>query len=559
MGHVSGSGLQPEKSLFSQSAILCLKELELGLLAVIDADYTLRFIDLKTYRLFGGISLLPAAVSSEYLAVDIAYKGNLALVGRPEGKAADLYHVKTEQTLYTFGMHRGRVSAALFDPTGRYAVTAGEDGKVAAWEIRSGRRAFNLPPHSDEVLAVAFDAAGTYVATGGYDRCVQLSKLHTSKPPKALYGHGSGVNALFFAGTEALVSADREGGIMLWKVGDGSVIKRLEGVEGKVNAMCGDPQGRMLFVGTQQGTVALYDLQTLLQADGRFLKFSHPVTAMHYCSQNGRLAVGTEEGGIHVYALYGNDAMLEDALYAREYATLYAMARENPLVAFSSAYREMEAAWDDALREVDELIAEDRPEDAEYVLGPFRMLKEKRRKLDTVEDELKEYEAFRTHVASNRYPLAYGLAIKYPVFRTSPHYLKMEQEWETSYERAAKLLGKSSTESEGEALLKPFRGISQKAPAIRDLVEEKRRDRYFRELIGKQEWKKVWELVRHNPALKESDAYRGLLNIADKLFISAQKAYSAYDYDTAATVCTVLLDFPDYREDAAALLERMKG
>ena len=557
MAHLSGSGIQAERSLRAESAILCLKELELGLLAVIDADYTLRFIDFTNYRLFGGGSL--SFTSEEPLSVDIAAKGHLCIAAEPEGTQAQVYSVKKQKLLCRVGAHQGAVTCVAFDPQDRYAVTAGDDGKVTAWELKSCKRAFNIPAHTDRVSAVAFSCDGALVATGGYDRTVQLSKSGTGHHPQMLRSHRTAVTALRFVEGVGLLSADREGQIVVWDVEAAGVLKRLPRADGAVRALCCDDEARLLFVATEQGSVALYDLEKLEAVDTEYLKFPHPVSAMAYCSQHRRLAVGTADGGIHIFNIYGDAALCDEALRNRDYDTLDTLARSNAALRFSPAYRTIAAEWDDLEERVDGLIAKDRPEEAYLLIGPYLGVRSRQKEVETLEARLKAYERFREHVRGGRFNIAYDLALKFPFFKETLLYGGMESQWQRAYRAAAKRLLDRRTEEEGMALLSPYRGISEKTAAIRELVEESRRARYFGELVGRREWKKACDIVRHHPQLQRTDAYQSLLNVADKLFISAQKAYSAEDFKTARDACDTLLDFPDYKEDAMELLARMKG
>ncbi|MDX1296252.1 MAG: hypothetical protein R3302_08290, partial [Sulfurimonadaceae bacterium] len=198
-------------------------------------------------------------------------------------------------------------------------------------------------------------------------------------------------------------------------------------------------------------------------------------------------------------------------------------------------------------------------EEAELALVHLKGIKAKRSESEALSERLSAYKVFKEHIDNGRYAVAYDLAFKNPAFKESLAYKGMEQEWQKTYDRASRLLQDKRTEAQGMALLAPFRGISEKTAAIRELVDASQRYLFFKELISRQEWKKACDLVRHNPQLRNSNAYKALLDVADKLFISAQKAYSAKDYKSARAACETLLAFADYKEDAKALLDRMKG
>jgi hypothetical protein len=556
MAHVSG--IVPERTLRAESSILSLKGLEIGLLAIVDADFTLRFLDLKTYRLFGGDTLALNA-TDEAISIDIAFKGHLCVAALPEGAHAQVFSVKQHKAVQQIGLHSGAVSCVRIDPSSRYAVTAGDDGKAAAWDLKSGKRIYNIPQHSDRIEAVAFNKEATLVATGGFDRTVQLFQPGSTAGPKMLRGHNVAISALCFTEGYGLVSGDRDGGIVLWDTRKTAIRKRLAKSDGKIVALCIGDTPDMLFAATSNGSVSLYDLESGEAAAMPYLKFVHPVTAMAYCREQQKLAVGTAEGGIHIIAPFGDKVRFEQVTSRHDYDSLYRMARENAALRFSPLYRRLQEEWAKRIADVDELIAADRIDEAEVALVHLKGNKAKQSEIDILGERLRAYKVFKEHVQNGRYAVAYDLAFKNPGFRNGVAYKQMDSAWKQAYEKAARLLQDKRTEAEGMALLTPFRGISEKTAAIRELVENSQRYVFFKELISRQEWKKACDLVRHNPQLRNSNAYKALLDVADKLFISAQKAYSAHDFKSARAACETLLAFADYKEDAKALLDRMKG
>ncbi len=431
--------IQPDKTLRSESSILLLKVLDIGLLAIIDADYTLRFLDLDNYRLFGGDTLGYDA-PNEPLSTDIGSKGNLWLTAHPDGGKASLYSVKRHQMLYSVGAHHGRISCVRIDPQSRYAVTAGDDGKVAAWELKSAKRLFNAPHHTDRIEAIAFNDDATLMATGGYDRIIQLSKPDSSMPLHLLRAHTCAVTALLFAGDFGLVSGDRDGGLALWNVDEGRIAGRLESAGGKVTALCRGGEDAMLFVATEKGTVALYDLHARKTLDVAYLKLVHPVRAMAYSKKHQCLAVGTDEGAIHIVAVFGDAARMMQVESTEDYETLHRLAKENEAVRFSPLYRRMADAWQAGVKSIDRMIAEDRVRDAEKALKRLRGIKGKHQEVEAVTERLKTYTLFKRHVESGRYNVAYDLAFKNPSFQSGVCFEKMEQHWNIAYAKAAKLL-----------------------------------------------------------------------------------------------------------------------
>jgi WD40 repeat protein len=64
--------------------------------------------------------------------------------------------------------HEGRVRAIAFHPSGRFAVTAGEDGRAWLWDVNAGKPIVLLGAHAAPIHWAAFDPhTGDEVVTGG--------------------------------------------------------------------------------------------------------------------------------------------------------------------------------------------------------------------------------------------------------------------------------------------------------------------------------------------------------------------------------------------------------
>jgi hypothetical protein len=536
---------------------VCIKPIDLGLIAVIDNGAKLRFVDPDRGRVLGGYRLAPEG--GETLQADIAPKGHLCLVTEVSGTYARVLNVKTKRFMFRVGNHRGNVSRVAVDPLNRFALTAGDDGKVAAWDLTDGKRRFNLAAHTDRVSALSISDDGSRIASGGYDRLILLSRTDLPGESLKLRSHSAPVTALCFLGETRLVSADRDGGIALWELPEGKLFKRLERLHDTVTALACDHQTGLLFAATRGGKVALYDLEEGATVDTRFLQVPGGISAFAYLHTRQSLAVASTEGRFSLHPLFPETPLLERALEAVDYDGIEKAAQRNPAVRYASAYRQMQAAWSSVTEAIETMLSEDRIDGAEALLAPFLGMRSKKREIEGLRRELETYMLFREHVAQDRYAIAYDLALKYPAFKASGPYREMEQVWLKTLKRARKLLRDRRTEAEGNELLARFRGISEKSAAIRAVSDEGKRHIFLGELVDRGDWKKATEVLRHNPELQKSKAYKKLNDTADKLYISAQKAYSAGDYRTVRSHCERLLDVGDFKEDAIRMLERIKG
>src|SRR5205823_752438 len=74
------------------------------------------------------------------------------------------------------------VNSLAFRPDGEQIATAGGDGTVKVWDVRSGKVIQTLPGHRRYVFSVAFRPPdGRYLASAGADRTIRLWDLRTGQ------------------------------------------------------------------------------------------------------------------------------------------------------------------------------------------------------------------------------------------------------------------------------------------------------------------------------------------------------------------------------------------
>lgn len=542
-------------SLGFKRSIVLLKVLSNGALSAIDADTALYFIHPQRLKVIGGRKAGVPQLREWGNHADVGLFGQVFAAVIPNTGKALLYAVKTKKLLHRLGRHQGEVASVAIDPKTRYLLTGGEDGKLFAWDIKSGAPAFTLPMHTDHVTAIAFSDDASYVATGSYDKLIHFMPFEATKRPRKLYGHRSVVVKLLFLDAKRLLSAGREGEVLLWDLQRGKIAKRFQKCADEITSLSLCSQQRYLFVGTKRGGVHLYDLQGDGKFEENYLQMKSTVTALAYIAQGDLLAVGTLQGSVDIFGVMGDEAALSGLVDTRRYAEFYGAVGSNMMLRSCAAYEEAEEQWRAAFDEAKRHYGNGDILKATEALKEFSDVECKK---PFIRELLRDSDAlllFKGHVDAKRYALAYAAAEDCPKLKETVPYMKMEDEWNEVMRHCRRLAGQKKGEEAVHAILAPYRGISVKTAAIRQLLDEGRYHLFFRDLIGKQEWKRVFELLKQQPFLKETREYFRLVNFADKLFIEASQAYERGELSRTRQLCEILEHFPDFRDDAREMLD----
>lgn len=538
--------------------VLLLKSLSNNQLGVIDALNALRIFDLKSYNLVGGFK---SNITHERFVgshVDMTSNGQYSISIIPGSNQAAVFSVAKKELLFQVGRHQGEIESVGLDPNGRYCVTCGQDGKVFAWVMKTARLAFSMPPHADFISAVAFSDNGQWIATGSYDRSISVLNLATMKHPLRLNAHNSAVIKIFFLPDARLLSADKEGNLIVWDIHNAKVLKRLTKMNDDITTMCISNDKRFAFVATKLGYVGLYDLQTFEQIKQRYIKESEKITSLAFIDDPYRLAIGTVEGNVRVYSLFGDEKALMDMLHEGRYKEFYDQLEPNPMLQYSKPYEAAEQIWADVLEKSRALLENNERTKAKELLDSFAGIAKKNALITQMLRSYEKYAQFQTYVNENRFPLAYSMAKQYPSFQDSDPYQKMETRWRKLFMKAQELILTPNGEEQARQLLAPFRGISDKTVLIQQLFEQSRMYEFMKKLIAQRDFFKYFDLVKMHPFLKEFPEYAAIMDYADKLYIQAHKSYIEADYSTARKSCEILLAFPDYAAEAQEMTDTIR-
>ena len=538
--------------------ILQIKTLSNGLLSVVDAQTTIRMFSLEDYKVIGGFK---SNIHHERISgalVDVAFGGDYSVSVIPKSNQAALFSTENKELLCKVGRHQGEIESVGIDPNSRYCVTCGQDGKVFVWVIKTARLAFSMPPHADFVTSIAFNDSGQWIATGSFDRTINLLNLATMKRPMKLIGHGSVIVSMIFLPDIRLLSAEKDGGLIVWDIRTGRVLKRLPKMNDTITAMCISSDKRFVFVGTKLGYVALYDMQSMEMVKQRYLKESEEITSMAFIASDFRLAIATAQGNVRFYSLFGDQDAHMDLLRQRQYKAFYLLLDENPILLYSKPYELVEKVWGEVLSKARHYLEKGEKGKAKELFDLFGGIPNKNGLIAQILRDYEKYGQFQMCVQEGRLPLAYSLSKQYTVFQDSEPYRKMEVRWKKLFSKAQELISGVGGEEQARILLAPYRGISEKTILIQQLFTEKRLYEYFKKVITSRNFIKFFELIKNHPFLKEFSEYNTVMEYADKLYIQAMKGYQNNDLSIAKRACEVLIHFPDYSKEANELLETIK-
>lgn len=541
-----------------KAAVIRLRALDSGQMAVVDENTAMRVIDTKNYRVLDGFKTNVVHANLLERQAAISADGFYCISIVPGSDKAAVFDVTNKKLRYRVGHHKGEIESVGIDPHGRYCVTGGQDGRVHVWVLQTGLLVITMPHHADFVTAIAFSQNGQWIATGSYDRTINVMNLSTMKQHVKLSGHSSVVISMLFLSGLRLLSAERDGGLVIWDLHHGKIFKRLPKLGDEITSMCLSSDKQFVFVATRLGYVALYDLRSFELIRERYLKIQETITSIAFIEKNFSLAIGTKEGNIHFYPLFGNESEYQELINNQNYRAFYTKVEDNPILIYSKMYGDVEALWKKYVQAAKRLLEQGKKLKAKDLLDPFVGVPSKTSFIQHLLRDYEQYALFHAYTEEKRYALAYSLVRQYPLFKDSEAYRKMESSWRKHFLKAQEVIVTQDGEELARKVLAPFRGITEKVPLIQAMFTERRIYEYFKKVIAARNFVKFNELIKMHVFLKEFAEYDEVMLYIDKLYIKTHNEFKGGDYVNAKNGCEVLVLFPDYAQEAREIAEAIK-
>ncbi|XP_061707310.1 angio-associated migratory cell protein [Cydia pomonella] len=259
-------------------------------------------------------------------------------------------------SILVFNKHVGSVFCCDLHPSGKLAVTGGEDDKAFVWSVQTGKVVFECTGHKDSVIFVGFSFDGAYLATADMSGLIKVWKCNLEENQQEPWPIAFEFEAedltfgLWHFAARVLICGAVSGDIYVFKIPSGD-IKVLQGHNTRVECAKMFKDGVRLAAGYDDGAVKVWDLKTnavlhQIQANVHDMRVTaidtHPENnIMASISSDGKVILVTSSNGKVVGQLQA-DNDLETVAFAQDpQLGLFALGTLNGEVGIWDTARQM--------------------------------------------------------------------------------------------------------------------------------------------------------------------------------------------------------------------------
>ncbi|MBN37239.1 MAG: hypothetical protein CMI29_02120 [Opitutae bacterium] len=176
-----------------------------------------------------------------------------------------LYHTETLRLLGILPYPEGFIESLVFSRNGKILIAGGgrggKSGKVAAWDLQTGKRILTLGDEYDSILTADLSADQSLLVIGGPAKVVKVFDLASGEILYNVKKHSEWVTQASFSPDGILLAtADRNGGLHVWEARTGNPFYTLDGHKEAITDLSWRADSNVLISSSEEGSVRIWEM-----------------------------------------------------------------------------------------------------------------------------------------------------------------------------------------------------------------------------------------------------------------------------------------------------------
>ena len=212
------------------------------------------------------LSLEPSVVTSRAFAPSAMsaapWSPLVAIAGQ---KQVLLYNTETLKLMGVLPYPEGFIESLAFSRNGKLIIAGGgrggKSGRVAAWEVDSGRRLLTMGEEYDTILSADLSPDQRLVAIGSPSKLIKVYDVASNELLYEIKKHSEWVTQVAFSPDGVLLAtADRNGGLHIWEAQTGNPFYSLDGHKEEITDLSWRADSNVLASASEEGAVRTWEM-----------------------------------------------------------------------------------------------------------------------------------------------------------------------------------------------------------------------------------------------------------------------------------------------------------
>jgi len=421
--------------------------------------------------------------------------------------------IKSKEIIKRVFLDAQKVSILMFDSSSNYIVAGTGNGRVLLFKYNLASKLSRLcsfaykNSKTKESLVSAIEFHKNLLAVSGYGGTIFVIDILSGSSLNLATDNNKEKKALCFIDEDTIICGDSEGTIFFISITQNRVVKTINLPLKQVSQIVSIPNTKYLIVHASTDTIFIIDSKEYKVLHKDYIKFKDEITFVESIDAQ-TLVVALKNLKILRVELPNterlNSLILHNSLYEA-----YELLETQPMLHNTKEHRILEKMFDKSYQDATNALINQNKELAHALLQAYKNIESKQESIKLLFKSFDNYNRFKTLYLEKKYALAYAMATKYPVLKTTVQYESMEAKWKETFANAQRhiLMGKPSY---AKALLSEYITVTSKRPIIELILKHNNLFIEFLKALDKKDFKKVNEIARKNTLFTKIPMYENL-------------------------------------------------
>ncbi|MFK5938851.1 MAG: hypothetical protein QM497_10705 [Sulfurimonas sp.] len=364
-----------------------------------------------------------------------------------------------------------------------------------------------LPKTATQNFVSAFAVHGNYLACSGYGGAIFVLDIYAQATKKVLLEQGERINALCFIDEHTLISANNNGTILVHDLHMREVNKKIDAPFKNIRQIQKMPNSQFIAISGNENYIAIADINKAKIIHSKYIEFKSNISKMLLTNDESLLVVLSNHKILQVNLPSKNQ--LRMLLIDNEIEKAYMLVENEPMLYNTNEYKILEKRYDSLYKEALAALMNQNKTLAHKTLSMVQNVHSKREDISKLFAAFNEYNRFKVIYLEKKYAVAYAMGEKYVALKQTPLYLKMEENFKSSFIDAQRhiIMGKDSN---AKVLLNPYVTVVAKRPLIKLLLNKDKDFINFLNAIKNKNFQTLEELITQHPIFVNTPTYAAL-------------------------------------------------
>ncbi|WP_104721636.1 WD40 repeat domain-containing protein [Helicobacter mesocricetorum] len=448
----------------------------------------------------------------------------------------------------TLSDHDGDIETCRFSNNGELFATGGQDGRVFIYDAKSFLPITSLMARSDYISVISFSHNNEFMAISGYDKFTVIFDVLCHKVAFNFQTTDVVEASCFFEKSEQLLLVCRNGDSIIFSLKEGKILSSKTPFAFWPTSIAIDEEENYALVGTRSDS--LYVLSLKDNSKVIEIKNEHAgISSLKF--SNGFLYIGCIDGGLLIIDYNEGKEELKESIDRKDYKAAREVIDKNIFLSIHPLMKTFDDVWPNILEQAVHLLNQDRVDSAVELVEPFVVDESKKSEFDFYLAQKDGVKDFLECIDSKNYKRAYEMLQKAKFLVKTKAYEKLENIWNKAFFEAKKLLIENVQLNERlvKQHLQPFESTPKKeliAQLLHNADAFVKADNH----IKNRNFKEYFSLTFKFSFLRETDLYKKVLLLGERMLDNAVELEKKLQYDEAKKIAETLLVFPNLKRFA---------